>query len=192
MVQILQLQSQLNSIFNQFYLIGSIVKKSVYIETTIPSFYYDVRIEAEMVSKQTSTRLWWEQVRPQFKVLTSLAVYDELSNGDFPFKKDALSLLETIEICHITKNIIEIMQTYIAHKAMPGNPIGDALHVAIASFYKCDFLLTWNCKHIANPNKFDHIIKTNSLMGLTTPNLITPLDFVEEFYENKRCNQPCA
>jgi len=57
------------------------------------------------------------------------------------------------------------------------------LHLAVASFYKCDFLLTWNCKHIANPNKFGHIRRVNTVLGLYTPILITPLEFMEVTYE---------
>ena len=48
---------------------------------------------------------------------------------------------------------------------MPNNHFGNALHLALASYYKCDFLLTWNCKHIANANKFQHIQNINSIFG---------------------------
>jgi len=57
---------------------------------------------------------------------------------------------------------------------MPADPRGDALHLAVASFHKADFLLTWNCNHIANPNKFDHIRRVNTMLGLFTPELVTP------------------
>jgi hypothetical protein len=44
---------------------------------------------------------------------------------------------------------------------MPQSPTGDALHLALASVHGCDFLLTWNCVHLANPNKLDHIRHVN-------------------------------
>ena len=61
---------------------------------------------------------------------------------------------------------------------MPRDPEGDALHLAFASYYKCDILLTWNCKHLANEDKRDHIIQVNSALNLSTPRIVTPLDLL--------------
>jgi hypothetical protein len=61
---------------------------------------------------------------------------------------------------------------------MPQEPQGDAFHLAIASFYRVDILLTWNCTHLANPNKFDFITRINRELGLTTPELKTPHDYL--------------
>ena len=60
---------------------------------------------------------------------------------------------------------------------MPQDPLGDAFHLAIASFYRVDALLTWNLAHLANPNKFDYIVEINHELGLPTPELTTPLDY---------------
>jgi len=62
---------------------------------------------------------------------------------------------------------------------MPNDPLGDALHLALASFHKCDYLLTWNCKHLANANKFQHIKRVNAMLDLYVPMLITPLELIE-------------
>ncbi len=61
---------------------------------------------------------------------------------------------------------------------MPRDPEGDALHLALASYHKCDFLLTWNCRHLANANKFDSIRLVNASLGLFTPDLVTPLELM--------------
>jgi hypothetical protein len=61
---------------------------------------------------------------------------------------------------------------------MPQDPAGDALHLALASYYRVDVLLTWNCLHIANPNKMDHIRLVNFELGLPMPLLTTPMNFV--------------
>ena len=58
---------------------------------------------------------------------------------------------------------------------MPADPGGDALHLALASYHKCDFLVTWNCQHLANANKFGHIRRVNAMLGLFVPALVTPL-----------------
>jgi hypothetical protein len=61
---------------------------------------------------------------------------------------------------------------------MPNDPVGDALHLALAFFHKCDFLLTWNCRHLANANKFGHIRRVNVMLGLYIPLLVTPLELL--------------
>lgn len=61
---------------------------------------------------------------------------------------------------------------------LPADPAGDALHLAIASYHRCDFLVTWNCKHLANANKFGHIRRVNGLLDLFTPALVTPLELL--------------
>ena len=63
---------------------------------------------------------------------------------------------------------------------MPTDPTGDALHLALASFYRIDFLLTWNCKHLANANKFGHIRRINTRLGLYVPNIVTPLELLDD------------
>jgi hypothetical protein len=63
---------------------------------------------------------------------------------------------------------------------MPANPLGDALHLAMASYHRCDFLVTWNCRHLANANKFAQIRRVNSLLGLFVPTLVTPLELLGE------------
>jgi hypothetical protein len=74
--------------------------------------------------------------------------------------------------------VAEIVEAYIRHKVMPGDPLGDALHLALASYHKCDFLLTWNCRHLANANKFGHIRRINTVLGLFVPMLVTPLELL--------------
>jgi hypothetical protein len=78
----------------------------------------------------------------------------------------------------IEREIIEIVKTYIRQKLMPRDPVGDALHLALASYHKCDFLLTWNCTHLANANKFGHIRRINVMLDLFVPMLVTPLELL--------------
>jgi len=80
----------------------------------------------------------------------------------------------------VTPAIAEIVATYVSHRLMPTDPAGDALHLALASYHKCDFLVTWNCQHLANANKFGHLRRINSLLGLYVPVLATPLELLGE------------
>ena len=150
----------------------------VYIETTIPSFYHEVRTEPEMIARRLWTRQWWDEDRSSYEVVTSDAVLDELARGDHPVKDKALEMVESLKLLTIDAEIGQIVEAYILHKVMPDDPLGDALHLALASYHKCDFLLTWNCKHLANANKFGHIKRINTLLGLFVPTLTTPLELV--------------
>lgn len=154
------------------------MNRRVYIETTIPSFYYEVRSEPEMVARRAWTREWWNDRRLRFDLVTSVAVSHELESGDFPNKVDALALIEPLPLLEIDEAIADIVDVYATHHLMPADPAGDALHLALASYHRCDFLLTWNCRHLANANKFAHIRRINGLLGLFVPALVTPLQLL--------------
>jgi len=156
------------------------MKPSVYIETSIPSFYYEVRTEPDMVARREWTREWWNDHLVNYDAYTSEAVIEELEGGLFPGKEDALKLLDNLPLLDINEPIADTVATYISHHVMPGDPAGDALHLAIASFHKCDFLVTWNCRHLANANKFGHIRRINTLLGLFVPVIVTPLELLGE------------
>jgi hypothetical protein len=89
-------------------------------------------------------------------------------------------MIDDIQLIDIEPEIAEIVQTYIQNQVMPNDPLGDGLHLAIASYHKCDFLLTWNCRHLANANKFGHIRRVNVMLGLYVPALVTPLELMED------------
>jgi hypothetical protein len=71
-----------------------------------------------------------------------------------------------------------IAAEYIAHRLMPDDGGLDAVHVAAASFHGVDYLLTWNCKHLANANKTKHLAAINRRLGLHIPGLVTPYTLV--------------
>jgi hypothetical protein len=85
-----------------------------------------------------------------------------------------LDLALTVPLIPLGNEVVEIVHAYVKHKLMPEDPTGDALHLALASFHVCDYLVTWNCRHLANANKFGHIRRVNTLLGLKTPDLVTP------------------
>lgn len=160
------------------------MKARIYIETTIPSFYNEVRPEPEMQARKLWTVQWWESFGKFYDLFTSEAVLDELEKGAFPNKDKSISLIANLPLLKIDDTIGEIVEAYVKHLLMPSDPAGDALHLALASYYSCDFLLTWNCKHLANANKFAHIRRVNGILGLTVPALVTPLQLLGE--DNER------
>lgn len=153
---------------------------TVYIETSIPSFYHETREDAEFVAMKNWTRKWWDFKKKSFKCFTSAAVLDELEDGEHPKKTEKIRLLDDIEFLEINDAIEEIVEVYINNYLMPKDTLGDALHLAIVSFYKIDYLLTWNCDHLANANKKKHIRRINERLRLETPEIITPLELLED------------
>jgi len=159
------------------------MKSRVYIETTIPSFYHEIRTEPEMLARKKWTIDWWDNLSSKYEIVTSEAVIDELEKGQFPNKENALRMLDNIPLLEINNAVADIVEAYVKHQLMPVDPTGDALHLALASYYHCDFMLTWNCKHIANANKFSHIRRINGILGLFVPSLVTPLEFIGDLNE---------
>ena len=153
-------------------------KPRVYVETSIPSFYHELRTTPDVVARRDWTRQWWEGAPDKYELVTSPAVINELSAGIPERSAQRLSLIRGLPVLPIEPAITDIAASYIQQKVMPADPTGDALHLAIASFHKCDFLVTWNCQHIANANKFGHIRRVNNLLGLFVPALVTPLELL--------------
>jgi len=148
------------------------MKPTVYIETTIPSYYCDRRTE---IARQTArTREWWDHERGNYECFVSAVVVDELEDGDYPTRDQCLSLVSDLPLLDVTADVETIANIYADHKLMPKPPVRDALHVAIASVYRMDYLLTWNCAHIANANKAVHLERLNAKLHLGLPRLITP------------------
>ena len=107
-------------------------------------------------------------------------VIAEVTETPDPAKRqEMLDLLDPLPLLPYAAEIDTIVRVYISHKLMPEESGGDAHHLALASFHRCDTLVTWNCKHIANPNKTNHIRLINNSLGLHTPELLTPFELLE-------------
>ncbi len=159
------------------------MKCTVYIETTIPSFYYEVRDDPEMIARRESTRRWWTNERQNYELVTSAYVIGELRRGEYPGRDDALSLIQHLPLLELTPAIEEIAKSYVDRHLMPTGEMGDAYHLAAASCHGCDFLLTWNCRHLANANKARHLAGVNIELGLPIPIITTPDLLLTETYD---------
>ena len=135
------------------------------------------------MARREWTRQWWSMARERYTLVTSDPVLEELRRGDYPSKKAALELAQELQLLEMAPPVAEIVEAYLRHRLMPEDPAGDALHLALASYHKCEFLVTWNCRHLANANKYGHIRRVNSLLGLYVPALATPLELLGENYE---------
>lgn len=113
-----------------------------------------------------------------FDCYTSEAVLYELESGEHPNKEDKVALIEDCVLLEITDDVREIVEVYIAHYLMPRDELGGALHLAVASYHKMDYLLTWNCNHLANANERRHIRSINERLRMHTPEILTPLELM--------------
>jgi len=154
--------------------------KKVYLETSFFSFLYDQRTTPAIVARREWTEEWWNFHRTQYELIIGEDVLVELSQGKLPHRQQALNLARTLSRVANTKATAEVVTAYLHHRLMPRDPLADASHLALASIHKCDFLLTWNCRNLANANKFGHIRRVNALLGLHVPSLVTPLELLED------------
>jgi len=152
------------------------MKPSVYIDTTIPSYYVDTPPSLEVHIRRT--RVWWEEERGYYEVFTSPFVLRELEEGDFPGQSQALALVQRLPLLAPDPAIEDVGRQYIENYLMPVSDVRDAFHLAFASHYKMDYLVTWNCAHLANVNKRRHIAQINQRLGLFTPVIVTPLELL--------------
>jgi len=118
--------------------------------------------------------------RQRYALVSSDPVLDELRRGDYPSREAAIEMAQGLPLLEMAPAVAEIVEDYVRHHLMPEDPTGDALHLALASYNNCEFLVTWNCQHLANANKYGHIRRVNNLLGLYVPVLATPLELLGE------------
>ena len=116
----------------------------------------------------------------RYDLFTSVFTMTELEGGDYPTKADAMSLMRGLPVLRVTPEIESIADVYVRRKLMPRSDFGDAYHLAAASYYGLTFLLTWNCRHLANANKVQHLRSINFEMGLSIPIVTTPEQLMSE------------
>ncbi len=151
---------------------------SVYIETTIPSFYHETRRSSTVAAWRALTRLWWDKYASRYSLFTSEFVRTELAQAPPKKAKSALSLLSDVPLLDEPPGLLEVAEYYVEHRLMPAEAGGDAVHLAMASLHRMDYLLTWNCRHLANANKIQHLAVLNGRLGLYVPVVTTPLTLV--------------
>ena len=154
------------------------MQRAVYLDSTIPSYLFDER--ASIQTFVEITKKWWEEERQHFNIWLSEATIAELSQGNYPNQAKIMACVSHVPVLPPDDHIIAIAQVYLDNYLMPRGLTGDALHLAYASYYKIDFLLTWNCNHLANANKKQHIRIINTRMNLFTPEIVIPLELFTE------------
>src|ERR1022692_3376599 len=127
------------------------MRSRLYLETTIPS-YLTSRPSRDLIiaGHQQVTREWWEKRRGKFQLYISQLVIDEASAGDPVAARERLKALRDFPLLDLTPEVTELASGILASGKIPRKAATDAAHIAIAAVHGMDFLVTWNCAHIAN------------------------------------------
>jgi predicted nucleic acid-binding protein len=151
------------------------MKSRLYLETTIPS-YLTSRPSRDLIiaGHQQITREWWEKQGNDFQLYISQLVVDEASAGDATAARERLNVLQEIPLLDITPEVAELAADLVASGKIPRKAATDAAHIAIAAVHGMDFLLTWNCVHIANAVNAKAIALICRFKGWECPVICTP------------------
>jgi len=151
------------------------MKSSLYIETTVPSYYVsrDSR-DVVVLAHQQITRVWWETRLSEFRAYVSPVVLEEAREGDPEQARRRLEVLGLFQILEASEAVEKLATRYMAEFRLPGSAIRDAAHLAFACVYEMDFMVTWNCAHIANAEIIRRLTRFNAIAGVVTPTICTP------------------
>lgn len=153
----------------------------IYLETTVIS-YLTARPSRNLrvVAHQEITADWWTRRRARFDLYVSRLVVDEVSAGDVEAAAQRLATLEGISRLELTDSVSMLAARLVAEAAIPREAIEDALHVAVAAAHGMDYLLTWNCRHIANATMRNRIADVCAASGFEAPVICTPEELLED------------
>jgi hypothetical protein len=143
--------------------------------------YYTSRLSRDVVvlAHQQITREWWPKAVTRFDVLISEIVIEEASLGDQEAAKRRLEELKDFPLLELNDRVREISEIYMEALGIPERVFGDAIHLAVASVYDVDYLVTWNCAHIANGELIKKLMRVNESLGIHTPIICTPGQLME-------------
>lgn len=155
------------------------VKPAVYLETSVIS-YLAGRKSRDLLTAahQQVTHLWWRNRRSSFQMFVSQLVYDECSAGDAEAARSRAEFLADIPLLDMDSEVLELAR-HIAHAIpLPAKAAADALHIAVAVRHGVDYLLTWNCAHIANAELRPQIEQACIERGYAPAILCTPEELI--------------
>jgi len=150
------------------------MRSRVYVETTVPS-YLAAWPSRDLVraAHQQITREWWVN-RDAFELYSSRLVVQECQAGDPQAAADRLAALAGVPLLEQTPEAAALAEALVRGVPLPERAAADALHIAIAAVHGVDYLLTWNCTHIANVTLRPQIEAVCRAAGYHCPLICTP------------------
>lgn len=148
---------------------------TVYIETSVISYLRQrPSTQVVMAAHQILTHRWWDNERIKYELVVSQYVIDEASAGDPILAADRLLALDGIPLLANAPEIAQIANEIMSRAILPAKAQVDALHIAAAAHHRIQYLLTWNCKHIANAKMLPRIHQVLKDFGVPIPIICTP------------------
>ena len=157
------------------------MKPKVYLESSVSS-YLTGRVNASLTvaANQQLTQEWWDKHRGKYDLYISLTVKDEIGAGDSEAARVRLQAIAGIPFVSYPEDVNSVVKALLSSRAVPAKAVEDALHIALAATNGIDYLLTWNCRHIANANTRRAIEAALRQMGYDCPIICTPLELLGE------------
>jgi len=154
---------------------------SVYVETTIPS-YLAARPSRDLIiaAHQQITHEWWTAAKDRFDLYVSEAVLGEIRSGDPKSAARRIEIVADLSVLAIFKDVGDLIREYSQRLGLAGSAAGDLPHFAFAVAYNMDYLVTWNCKHIANGQVIRRLAAVNEVINPRTPIICTPEELLAE------------
>ncbi|HEY0152109.1 MAG TPA: type II toxin-antitoxin system VapC family toxin [Longimicrobium sp.] len=151
----------------------------MYIETSIVS-YLVARPSRDpmMAERQRQTRDWWDNHRGEYRLVTSEIVTREAARGEAMMAQARMNILHALPTLAVHKEADDLTRSLLARGPLPSKAETDAYHISLAAVNGLDYLLTWNCRHIANPRMYSTIAKVIQNHGFRLPALCTPDDLL--------------
>lgn len=149
--------------------------ESVYLETSFIS-YLVARPSRDVIvaGHQQTTQEWWDNRRSEFECSVSQVVIDEASAGDSVEIQKRLAIISGLPAVDVTVDAEALTQAIMAAGILPPHAFPDAAHVAVSAVHGIDYLLTWNCKHLANAQIARRIAVVCEKLGYDMPIICTP------------------
>ena len=151
------------------------MKPKLYIETTIPSYLVSLPSRDLIVAgHQQTTRVWWDTRRENFDIFISQFIVDEASGGDSTEAQKRLNAIEIFPQLEVNDDVLRLAEALLSNNIIPKKAATDAAHIAVASVHGMDYLMTWNCAHIANATIFNAVKNICITEGFSFPIICTP------------------
>ena len=155
------------------------MSETVYIETSILG-YLTARPSRDLVvaANIEITREWWDTRRSDFQLYSSQAVVKETSQGDAQMASERLEIIQDLVLLDLDQSVFDLAERFLGRSSLPAKADVDAIHIAAATIHGMDYLLTWNCKHIANAQIQKKLAEISLDFGYELPILCTPYELL--------------
>ena len=156
------------------------MKASVYIETSVVS-YLTGRPSRDVIvaGRQALTVEWWDTCRERFDVYVSALVVSEAEDGDPNAVKRRLAAIDGVPALAVSDEAQVLARQLVQGGPMPKEYPEDALHIAVCALNGIDYLVTWNCTHLANATLRKQVERFLETAGYVCPVICTPEELME-------------